>query len=82
MYELKCSPACSCRFLSSVISLFLMLTHLFFFFCPSAHSCFLSLLLVAAVVWKIKQSCWASRRREVSPRLTLTINIDFGYSGS
>ncbi|XP_039245228.1 MAM domain-containing glycosylphosphatidylinositol anchor protein 2-like [Pipra filicauda] len=28
-------------------------------------SCFLSLLLVAAVVWKIKQSCWASRRREV-----------------
>ncbi|XP_054913023.1 attractin isoform X2 [Poeciliopsis prolifica] len=27
-------------------------------------SCFLSLLLVAAVVWKIKQSCWASRRRE------------------
>lgn len=30
------------------------------------HSCFLSLLLVAAVVWKIKQSCWASRRREVS----------------
>lgn len=31
------------------------------------HSCFLSLLLVAAVVWKIKQSCWASRRREVSP---------------
>ncbi|MBN3325866.1 ATRN protein, partial [Atractosteus spatula] len=29
-------------------------------------SCFLSLLLVAAVVWKIKQSCWASRRREVS----------------
>ncbi|KAG8453284.1 hypothetical protein GDO86_000064 [Hymenochirus boettgeri] len=26
--------------------------------------CFLSLLLVAAVVWKIKQSCWASRRRE------------------
>uniref|UniRef100_A0A672HZK2 Attractin n=1 Tax=Salarias fasciatus TaxID=181472 RepID=A0A672HZK2_SALFA len=37
--------------------------------CPHApllcvHSCFLSLLLVAAVVWKIKQSCWASRRRE------------------
>lgn len=31
----------------------------------SLHSCFLSLLLVAAVVWKIKQSCWASRRREV-----------------
>uniref|UniRef100_A0A2R8ZWK9 Attractin n=1 Tax=Pan paniscus TaxID=9597 RepID=A0A2R8ZWK9_PANPA len=29
-----------------------------------SHSCFLSLLLVAAVVWKIKQSCWASRRRE------------------
>uniref|UniRef100_A0A8D3CGU7 Attractin-like 1a n=1 Tax=Scophthalmus maximus TaxID=52904 RepID=A0A8D3CGU7_SCOMX len=28
-------------------------------------SCFLSLLLVAAVVWKIKQTCWASRRREV-----------------
>ncbi|XP_078787636.1 attractin-like protein 1 isoform X3 [Oryzias latipes] len=27
-------------------------------------SCFLSLLLVAAVVWKIKQTCWASRRRE------------------
>uniref|UniRef100_A0A8C4HXW1 Attractin like 1 n=1 Tax=Dicentrarchus labrax TaxID=13489 RepID=A0A8C4HXW1_DICLA len=26
--------------------------------------CFLSLLLVAAVVWKIKQTCWASRRRE------------------
>lgn len=35
---------------------------------PSVHSCFLSLLLVAAVVWKIKQSCWASRRREVSRR--------------
>lgn len=31
------------------------------------RSCFLSLLLVAAVVWKIKQSCWASRRREVCP---------------
>uniref|UniRef100_A0A673AW35 Attractin-like 1b n=1 Tax=Sphaeramia orbicularis TaxID=375764 RepID=A0A673AW35_9TELE len=29
-------------------------------------SCFLSLLLVAAVVWKIKQTCWASRRREVT----------------
>ncbi|TNN03732.1 hypothetical protein fugu_000761 [Takifugu bimaculatus] len=29
-------------------------------------SCFLSLLLVAAVVWKIKQTCWASRRRELS----------------
>uniref|UniRef100_A0A8C4GLF4 Attractin-like 1a n=1 Tax=Dicentrarchus labrax TaxID=13489 RepID=A0A8C4GLF4_DICLA len=26
--------------------------------------CFLSLLLVAAVVWKVKQTCWASRRRE------------------
>lgn len=34
--------------------------------CPSPlSSCFLSLLLVAAVVWKIKQTCWASRRREV-----------------
>lgn len=32
---------------------------------PHSSSCFLSLLLVAAVVWKIKQSCWASRRREV-----------------
>uniref|UniRef100_A0A8C6XY71 Attractin n=1 Tax=Naja naja TaxID=35670 RepID=A0A8C6XY71_NAJNA len=31
---------------------------------PFCFSCFLSLLLVAAVVWKIKQSCWASRRRE------------------
>uniref|UniRef100_A0A4W3JFN6 Attractin GBD domain-containing protein n=1 Tax=Callorhinchus milii TaxID=7868 RepID=A0A4W3JFN6_CALMI len=30
-------------------------------------SCFLSLLLVAAVVWKIKQTCWASRRREHLP---------------
>ncbi|XP_061693786.1 attractin-like protein 1 isoform X2 [Syngnathoides biaculeatus] len=28
-------------------------------------SCFLSLLLVAAVVWKVKQTCWASRRREL-----------------
>ncbi|XP_066535250.1 attractin-like protein 1 [Hoplias malabaricus] len=27
-------------------------------------SCFLSLLLVVAVVWKLKQTCWASRRRE------------------
>uniref|UniRef100_A0AAR2J9J2 Attractin-like 1a n=1 Tax=Pygocentrus nattereri TaxID=42514 RepID=A0AAR2J9J2_PYGNA len=27
-------------------------------------SCFLSLLLVAAVVWKVKQTCWASTRRE------------------
>ncbi|XP_072533473.1 attractin-like protein 1 isoform X2 [Salminus brasiliensis] len=27
-------------------------------------SCFLSLLLVAAVIWKIKQTFWASRRRE------------------
>ncbi|XP_054653983.1 attractin-like protein 1 isoform X3 [Dunckerocampus dactyliophorus] len=27
-------------------------------------SCFLSLLLVAAVLWKVKQTCWASRRRE------------------
>ncbi|CAM2117790.1 unnamed protein product [Caretta caretta] len=34
-------------------------------------SCFLSLLLVAAVVWKIKQTCWASRRREVSITLGL-----------
>lgn len=48
---------------------------------PSVHSCFLSLLLVAAVVWKIKQSCWASRRREVSQRLKLTTCIDLGYSG-
>ncbi len=47
----------------------------------SVCSCFLSLLLVAAVVWKIKQSCWASRRREVSQKLILTTNIDFGYSG-
>ncbi|XP_033836080.1 attractin-like protein 1 [Periophthalmus magnuspinnatus] len=31
-------------------------------------SCFLSLLLVAAVVWKIKQTCWASRRREALMR--------------
>ncbi|KAJ7984644.1 hypothetical protein DPEC_G00356900 [Dallia pectoralis] len=31
-------------------------------------SCFLSLLLVAAVVWKIKQTCWASRRREGPPK--------------
>jgi len=31
----------------------------------SLSSCFLSLLLVAAVVWKVKQTCWASRRREV-----------------
>uniref|UniRef100_A0A674EZD3 Attractin-like protein 1 n=1 Tax=Salmo trutta TaxID=8032 RepID=A0A674EZD3_SALTR len=30
----------------------------------SSCSCFLSLLLVAAVVWKVKQTCWASRRRE------------------
>uniref|UniRef100_A0A671L195 Attractin-like protein 1 n=1 Tax=Sinocyclocheilus anshuiensis TaxID=1608454 RepID=A0A671L195_9TELE len=30
-------------------------------------SCFLSLLLVAAVVWKVKQTCWASRRREAGP---------------
>lgn len=34
-------------------------------FFPPPFSCFLSLLLVAAVVWKIKQTCWASRRREV-----------------
>uniref|UniRef100_A0A3P9NJK9 Attractin-like 1a n=1 Tax=Poecilia reticulata TaxID=8081 RepID=A0A3P9NJK9_POERE len=27
-------------------------------------SCFLLLLLVAVVVWKIKQTCWTSRRRE------------------
>uniref|UniRef100_A0A3B5BCR4 Attractin-like protein 1 n=1 Tax=Stegastes partitus TaxID=144197 RepID=A0A3B5BCR4_9TELE len=33
--------------------------------CAAAYVlCFLSLLLVAAVVWKIKQTCWASRRRE------------------
>uniref|UniRef100_UPI00358EE444 attractin-like protein 1 isoform X2 n=1 Tax=Myxine glutinosa TaxID=7769 RepID=UPI00358EE444 len=32
-------------------------------------SCFLSLLLVAAVVWKIKQSCWATRRREISGKV-------------
>ncbi|XP_043998689.1 attractin isoform X2 [Gambusia affinis] len=36
-------------------------------------SCFLSLLLVAAVVWKIKQSCWASRRREI-------VSIQLSYS--
>lgn len=42
----------------------------------SVHSCFLSLLLVAAVVWKIKQSCWASRRREVSQYLVLGTNVD------
>ncbi|XP_074151794.1 attractin-like protein 1 isoform X4 [Sminthopsis crassicaudata] len=34
-------------------------------------SCFLSLLLVAAVVWKIKQTCWASRRRESSSELMI-----------
>lgn len=40
---------------------------------PVFHpSCFLSLLLVAAVVWKIKQTCWASRRREVSPQKNQT----------
>lgn len=55
-----------CHFSSSVISLVRL-------FWPASsslcvHSCFLSLLLVAAVVWKIKQSCWASRRREVSWR--------------
>ncbi|KAJ0062934.1 hypothetical protein NL108_009424 [Boleophthalmus pectinirostris] len=38
--------------------------------------CFLSLLLVAAVVWKIKQSCWASRRREV--RLHIFVHKDAG----
>lgn len=40
-------------------------------------SCFLSLLLVAAVVWKVKQTCWASRRREVghsSSRCMCTYN--------
>ncbi|XP_061412599.1 attractin-like protein 1 isoform X1 [Lethenteron reissneri] len=31
-------------------------------------SCFLSLLLLAAVVWKIKHSCWASHRREMLVR--------------
>lgn len=46
------------------------LMHLYIFFLLILHpsllsSCFLSLLLVAAVVWKIKQTCWASRRREV-----------------
>lgn len=43
----------------------------------SVHSCFLSLLLVAAVVWKIKQSCWASRRREVSLKLNLFLLFGF-----
>uniref|UniRef100_A0A7N6C2W6 Attractin n=1 Tax=Anabas testudineus TaxID=64144 RepID=A0A7N6C2W6_ANATE len=36
----------------------------FFVYVSNFTCCFLSLLLVAAVVWKIKQSCWASRRRE------------------
>lgn len=34
-------------------------------------SCFLSLLLVAAVMWKIKQTCWASRRQEVGLRISV-----------
>uniref|UniRef100_A0A673B1M1 Attractin like 1 n=1 Tax=Sphaeramia orbicularis TaxID=375764 RepID=A0A673B1M1_9TELE len=37
-------------------------------------SCFLSLLLVAAVVWKIKQTCWASRRREVRLDVSVCVN--------
>lgn len=46
--------------------------------CPSPLcSCFLSLLLVAAVVWKIKQTCWASRRREVGPIIILCIVVVF-----
>lgn len=40
--------------------------------CFLHFSCFLSLLLVAAVVWKIKQSCWASRRREVGQNDRIT----------
>ncbi|KAI3362823.1 hypothetical protein L3Q82_001869 [Scortum barcoo] len=38
-------------------------------------SCFLSLLLVAAVVWKIKQTCWASRRRELNYSNFLTRHL-------
>ncbi|KAK9398572.1 Attractin like 1 [Crotalus adamanteus] len=46
-------------------------------------SCFLSLLLVAAVVWKIKQSCWASRRREVGQTDAVTASgNDLRVSGS
>lgn len=41
----------------------------------SLSSCFLSLLLVAAVVWKIKQTCWASRRREVGHNVILYIVV-------
>ncbi|KAF0027950.1 hypothetical protein F2P81_020691 [Scophthalmus maximus] len=41
-------------------------------------SCFLSLLLVAAVVWKIKQTCWASRRREFVLRLRHQGEISVG----
>uniref|UniRef100_A0A668APG4 Attractin like 1 n=1 Tax=Myripristis murdjan TaxID=586833 RepID=A0A668APG4_9TELE len=36
----------------------------FYVYVSNFSCCFLSLLLVAAVVWKIKQTCWASRRRE------------------
>uniref|UniRef100_A0A8C2X7D6 Attractin-like 1a n=1 Tax=Cyclopterus lumpus TaxID=8103 RepID=A0A8C2X7D6_CYCLU len=36
----------------------------FYVYASNFSCCFLSLLLVAAVVWKVKQTCWASRRRE------------------
>uniref|UniRef100_H2S6G2 Attractin like 1 n=1 Tax=Takifugu rubripes TaxID=31033 RepID=H2S6G2_TAKRU len=36
----------------------------FYVYVTNFSCCFLSLLLVAAVVWKVKQTCWASRRRE------------------
>uniref|UniRef100_A0A673B1B3 Attractin like 1 n=1 Tax=Sphaeramia orbicularis TaxID=375764 RepID=A0A673B1B3_9TELE len=42
-------------------------------------SCFLSLLLVAAVVWKIKQTCWASRRREVRLDVSVRSTIIWKY---
>ena len=44
-------------------------------------SCFLSLLLVAAVVWKVKQTCWASRRREVGHRSISSVVLIFGNLG-
>ncbi|XP_032408589.1 attractin-like protein 1 isoform X3 [Xiphophorus hellerii] len=43
-------------------------------------SCFLSLLLVAAVVWKIKQTCWASRRREVGHAHSCVLPVCVGLS--
>ncbi len=73
------SPASKVRMLSTIAitnSWILFDWLIYWFSMCLVSSCFLSLLLVAAVVWKVKQTCWASRRREVTSAHSTSVLID------